>query len=68
MHRARMGGIAVFDRAARYAEAAREMAGWLRAVKLAAPKTQTEHGVESFVPALLKLFSGANFNKLLLGV
>ena len=68
VNRARMEGIVVFDNAAHYAEAAREMAGWLRAGQLATPKVQVEHGVENFVPALLKLFSGANFGKLLLAV
>ncbi|WP_151087258.1 NADP-dependent oxidoreductase [Hymenobacter baengnokdamensis] len=66
VNRARMEGIVVFDNAAHYGEAAREMAGWLREGKLKAPKVQVEHGVENFLPALLKLFSGQNFGKLLL--
>ena len=68
VNRARMEGIVVFDNAAHYAEAAREMAGWLRAGQLHAPKVQTEHGIENFLPALLKLFSGENFGKLVLAV
>ena len=44
------------------------MAGWLREGKLATPKVQVEHGIENFLPALLKLFSGENFGKLLLAV
>ena len=68
VNRARMEGIVVFDNAAHYAEAAREMAGWLREGKLSTPKVQVEHGIENFLPALLKLFSGENFGKLLLAV
>lgn len=66
VNRARMEGIVVLDNAAHYAEAAREMAGWLRAGQLHAPKVQTEHGIENFLPALLKLFLGENFGKLVL--
>jgi len=66
VNRARMEGIVVFDNAPHYAEAAREMAGWLQSGQLKAPKVQVEHGLENFLPALLKLFSGENFGKLLL--
>jgi NADPH-dependent curcumin reductase CurA len=66
LNRARMEGVIVGDNAARFGEAAREMAGWLREGKLTAPKVQTEHGIENFLPALLKLFSGENFGKLVL--
>jgi NADPH-dependent curcumin reductase CurA len=66
VNRARMEGIVVTDNAAHYGEAAREMAGWLRAGQLKSPKVQTEHGIENFLPALLKLFSGQNFGKLVL--
>ena len=66
VNRARMEGIVVFDNAANYGTAAREMAGWLREGKLHSPKIQVEHGIENFLPALLKLFSGENFGKLVL--
>jgi NADPH-dependent curcumin reductase CurA len=66
LNRARMEGVIVGDNAARFGEAAREMVGWLREGKLTAPKVQTEHGIENFLPALLKLFSGENFGKLVL--
>ena len=66
MNRARMEGIVVFDNAANYGTAAREMAGWLREGKLHQPKIQVEHGIENFLPSLLKLFSGENFGKLVL--
>jgi NADPH-dependent curcumin reductase CurA len=61
-----MEGIVVFDNAANYGTAAREMAGWIREGKLHSPKVQVEHGIENFLPALLKLFSGENFGKLVL--
>jgi NADPH-dependent curcumin reductase CurA len=66
INRARMEGILVGDNAARFGEAVREMAGWLREGRLIATKVQTEHGIENFLPALLKLFSGENFGKLVL--
>ena len=66
MNRARMEGIVVFDNAANYGTAAREMAGWIQAGQLHSPRVQVEHGVENFLPALLKLFSGENFGKLVL--
>ncbi|MBU6121060.1 NADP-dependent oxidoreductase [Hymenobacter siberiensis] len=66
MNRARMEGIVVFDNAANYGTAAREMAGWIKEGKLHSPKIQVEHGVKNFLPALLKLFSGENFGKLVL--
>ena len=66
MNRARMEGIVVFDNAANYGTAAREMAGWIKNGQLHSPKVQVEHGIENFLPALLKLFSGENFGKLVL--
>ena len=66
MNRARMEGIVVFDNAANYGTAAREMAGWIQAGQLHSPKIQIEHGIKNFLPALLKLFSGENFGKLVL--
>ncbi|MFD1871487.1 NADP-dependent oxidoreductase [Hymenobacter bucti] len=66
VNRARMEGILVSDNAARFGEAAREMAGWLREGQLTAPKVQTEHGIENFLATLNKLFSGENFGKLVL--
>jgi NADPH-dependent curcumin reductase CurA len=57
----------VFDYADRYAEAAREMAGWLAAGKL---KTREDIvvGLDTFPETLLKLFRGENFGKLVLKV
>ena len=65
VNRARMEGIIVFDNAAHYGAAAREMAGWIQQGKLKS-KVQVEHGLANFLPALLKLFSGENFGKLVL--
>lgn len=66
VNRARMEGIVVFDNAANYGTAAREMAGWIKDGQLHSPKIQVEHGIENFLPSLLKLFSGDNFGKLVL--
>ena len=66
-NRARMEGIVVFDNAANYGTAAREMAGWIREGKLGS-RVQIEHGIENFLPTLMMLFSGKNFGKLLLQV
>ncbi|HEX7287211.1 MAG TPA: NADP-dependent oxidoreductase [Candidatus Angelobacter sp.] len=64
---ARMEGFVVFNYAARYAEAAREMAGWLVAGKLKA-KVDIVEGFQTFPETLLKLFRGENLGKLLIKV
>ncbi|HXF45834.1 MAG TPA: NADP-dependent oxidoreductase [Burkholderiaceae bacterium] len=67
VNRASMTGFVVFDYAARYAEAAREMAGWMAQGRL----KSREHivtGLEKFPETLLMLFSGANTGKLVLQV
>jgi NADPH-dependent curcumin reductase CurA len=67
VNRASMTGMVVFDYADRYAEAGREMAGWIAAGKL---KTREDvvKGLETFPETLLKLFKGENFGKLVLEV
>ena len=67
VNRASMTGMVVFDYADRYAEAMREMAGWLAAGKL---KTREDivTGIETFPETLLKLFKGENLGKLVLKV
>ncbi|MEZ5462905.1 NADP-dependent oxidoreductase [Dokdonella sp.] len=67
VNRASMKGMVVFDYAARYAEAATEMAGWMQQGKL---KTREDivDGLENFPEALLKLFRGENTGKLVLKV
>ncbi len=67
VNRARMEGFVVFDYAARYGEAVREIAGWLAAGKVTA-KEDVVQGLEHFPDALLKLFKGENFGKLVLQV
>lgn len=67
INRARMEGMVVFDYADRYAEAGREMAGWMAAGKL----KSREHivpGLKTFPETLLMLFKGENFGKLMLKV
>jgi hypothetical protein len=67
VNRASMTGMVVFDYADRYADAGREMAGWYQAGQL---KTREDivTGLETFPEALLKLFSGENFGKLVFKV
>jgi NADPH-dependent curcumin reductase CurA len=67
VNRASMTGMVVFDYAARYAEGARELAGWMAAGKL---KSQEDivSGFDTFPETLLKLFSGENTGKLVLKV
>lgn len=67
VNRATMRGMVVFDHAARYNEAARDMAGWIKAGKLKHREDIVE-GIETFPETLLKLFKGENFGKLLIKV
>jgi NADPH-dependent curcumin reductase CurA len=67
VHRARMEGFLVFDYADRYAEAAKEMLGWIKAGKLIS-REHVVQGIETFPSQLLKLFSGENTGKLVLQV
>ncbi len=57
----------VFDYADRYGEALREMAGWIAAGKLKSREDVVD-GLETFPDALLKLYKGENFGKLILKV
>jgi NADPH-dependent curcumin reductase CurA len=67
VNRASMTGMVVFDYAARYGDAAREMAGWMQEGKLKAPVDVVE-GFSTFPETLLKLFAGENTGKLVLKV
>jgi NADPH-dependent curcumin reductase len=67
VNRARMEGFLVFDYADRYAEAAREMAGWMAAGTLRS-REHVVQGLEAFPDALLKLFRGENTGKLVLQI
>ncbi|APV52220.1 NADP-dependent oxidoreductase [Betaproteobacteria bacterium GR16-43] len=67
VNRARMEGMVVFDYAARYGEAAKEMAGWMAQGKLKSREDIVE-GLDTFPERLLMLFKGENFGKLVLKV
>ena len=67
VNRARMQGMVVFDYAARYGEAARDMGTWLAQGKLKSREDIVE-GFDTFPDALLKLFRGENTGKLLLKI
>lgn len=67
VNRARMEGIVVFDYADRYPVAMAEMAKWMKEGSF---KTREDivQGLEKFPDALLMLFEGKNFGKLVLQV
>ncbi|MDB5839867.1 MAG: NADP-dependent oxidoreductase [Herminiimonas sp.] len=67
INRARMEGIVVFDYADRYSVGVSEMARWMKEGSL---KTREDivQGLENFPDALLMLFEGRNFGKLILQV
>ena len=67
VNRARMEGIVVFDYADRYHLAVTEMSGYLKTGTMKS-KEDVVQGIENFPEALLKLFNGENFGKLVLQV
>ncbi|HWZ45646.1 MAG TPA: NADP-dependent oxidoreductase [Candidatus Saccharimonadales bacterium] len=67
VNRARMEGFVVFDYAARFGAAAREMAGWMAQGKLKS-REDVVPGLETFPETFLKLFKGENFGKLVIKV
>jgi hypothetical protein len=66
--RASMIGMVVFDYAPRFADAAAEIAGWMREGRLISREDVLDGGVSAFPDALLKLFAGENIGKLVLRV
>ena len=68
VNRARMEGIVVFDYADRYQLAIAEMAGYLKDGRMKSKEDVVTGGVAAFPATLAKLFSGANFGKLVLEV
>jgi NADPH-dependent curcumin reductase CurA len=66
--RASMTGMVIFDYAARYGEAASELAAWMADGRLISREDVLEGGVQAFPEALLKLFAGENVGKLVLHV
>ncbi len=67
VNRARMEGMVVFDYADRYPVAVKEIAQWMAEGKFTSREDFVD-GLEHFPEALLKLFSGENFGKLILRV
>lgn len=67
VNRARMEGIVVFDYADRYPEGIAQLAEWMKQGKFVSREDVVD-GLEHFPEALLKLFSGENFGKLVLRV
>jgi NADPH-dependent curcumin reductase CurA len=67
VNRARMEGIVVFDYADRYPVAVAEMGDYLQAGRMKS-REDVVHGLQTFPEALLKLFNGENFGKLVLQV
>ena len=67
VNRARMEGIVVFDYADRYPVAIKDIATWMKEGKFQSREDIIE-GIDQFPAALLKLFSGENFGKLILKV
>jgi NADPH-dependent curcumin reductase len=67
VNRARMEGIVVFDYAPHYPIAIKDISGWMKEGKFISREDVVE-GVENFPSALLKLFNGENFGKLILKV
>ena len=65
--RARMEGILVSDNADRFGEAAKRMAGWIDAGKLRG-REDVVPGLERFPETFMRLFSGDNDGKLMIGV
>lgn len=67
VHRARMQGMVVFDYTDRFPQAVAELAGYLKDGRMKS-REDTVAGLDNFPEALLKLFNGQNFGKLVLQV
>lgn len=67
VNHASMTGFVMSDYLDRYAEAVREMAGWLASGQLVS-REDIAHGLENFPDVLLRLFSGENTGKLVLEI
>jgi NADPH-dependent curcumin reductase CurA len=66
VRRSRMEGFLVFDFAARYGEAARDLGGWIAAGKLKAKEHIVKGTIDDFPETLQMLFRGENVGKLVL--
>ncbi|HZY20593.1 MAG TPA: NADP-dependent oxidoreductase [Ramlibacter sp.] len=67
VHRARMQGMVVFDYTDRFPQAIAELAGYLRDGRMKS-REDVVQGIGQFPEALNRLFTGANFGKLVLQV
>jgi NADPH-dependent curcumin reductase CurA len=67
VNRARMEGIVVFDYAPRYGEAVAQMSAWMKDGSFKS-REDIVKGLDNFPRALLMLFEGKNFGKLVLEV
>ena len=67
VNRARMQGMVVFDYADRFPQAVGELAGYLKDGRMKS-REDVVQGLENFPEALLKLFRGENFGKLVLKI
>jgi hypothetical protein len=67
VHRARMEGMVVFDYADRFPAAVAELAGYLKDGRIKS-KEDVVSGLDTFPEALVKLFTGQNFGKLILQI
>jgi NADPH-dependent curcumin reductase CurA len=67
VNRARMEGMVVFDYADRFPVAVAELAGYLKDGRMKS-REDVVFGLDTFPAALLKLFRGENFGKLVLQV
>lgn len=68
VRRATMSGFLVFDYEAQYSVARRRMAGWVADGRLKAPETIVPGEIADFHQVFVRLFSGDNVGKLLLGI
>ncbi len=67
VNRARMQGIVVFDYADRYHLAVAELSGYLKEGRMKSREDVVE-GIDIFPEALMRLFTGENFGKLVLKI
>lgn len=65
VNRARMQGMVVFDYTDRFPQAVAELAGYLKDGRMKS-REDVMKGLDNFPEALLKLFAGGNFGKLVL--
>jgi NADPH-dependent curcumin reductase CurA len=65
--RASITGLLVADYVPRFGEGIGEMAGWLQSGKLVFDE-HIDEGIENALPAFLRLFSGSNDGKMILGL